>query len=63
MKRFRYDCQGLRLIRIEEAKPVCGQDFCDRCGDCLACYGADGCHGGESKESHLWIVYEEVTDD
>jgi hypothetical protein len=24
-------------------EPVCGQDFCPGCGDCLACYGDDMC--------------------
>lgn len=30
----------------------CGKTFCDRCGDCLACYGDDPCgsHGGD----HVW---------
>lgn len=38
----------------EEREPVCGEDFCDRCGDCLACYGEDECF---SKKGHLWIKY------
>ena len=24
--------------------PVRGEDFCDRCGDCLACYGEENCY-------------------
>jgi len=28
--------------------PVCGETFCEQCGDCLACYGEDPCvNGGE----------------
>ena len=27
---------------------VCGEDFCDECGDCLACYGSDPCFDGGS---------------
>ncbi len=59
MKRYVYS-EGLgHLIRIEEAVPVCGVDFCDTCGDCLVCYGEDPCHfGGE----HQWVVYEEPID-
>jgi hypothetical protein len=41
MRRHVYDPSGT-LLRVEEADPVCGEDFCDRCGDCLACY-QDGC--------------------
>jgi hypothetical protein len=42
--------------RIEEATPKCGEDFCDRCGDCLACFGEDPCVDGHRE--HLWVVYE-----
>lgn len=32
-------------------EPECGKDFCQRCGDCLYCYGSDPClHGDE----HIW---------
>ena len=46
-------------IKVEEAEPKCGEDFCDRCGECLACT-----EGWELKclpeyKEHLWIVYEE----
>lgn len=33
--------------------PVCGEDFCDACGDCLNCYSEEACfvtHG-----EHVWI--------
>lgn len=30
--------------------PRCGEDFCDDCGDCLACYYCP---------HQLWIVYED----
>jgi len=23
--------------------PICGENFCDDCGDCLHCYGEDTC--------------------
>jgi hypothetical protein len=40
-------------------EPECGEDFCDRCGDCLACYG-DGCYtGGDDPDprGHFWVKY------
>lgn len=36
---------------IEMGNPVCGEDFCDGCGDCLHCYG-DYCNGGCD-----WVIY------
>ena len=41
----------------EMGKPTCG-DFCDTCGDCLACYGeAAGrdCEAG----LHRWVIYND----
>lgn len=35
------------------ARPYCGEDFCDSCGDCLHCYADDYCPDG----SHMWVVY------
>ena len=35
----------------EMGNPICGQDFCDTCGDCLACY-RDYCFGGCK-----WVIY------
>lgn len=26
-----------------DVEAVCGEDFCDMCGDCLACYDGDPC--------------------
>jgi hypothetical protein len=37
------------------AVPICGEDFCDLCGDCLACYSGDPCPEG----GHSWVVYAE----
>jgi len=37
-----------------EAEPICGKDFCDRCGECLYCYGDDEC--GMCGD-HAWCVY------
>ena len=42
---------GTRIGKIRvPGGPVCGQDFCDGCGDCLVC---DFC------ACQQWIVYED----
>ena len=56
MKRLVYDWWGELLLREEDATPQCGKDFCDDCGDCLACYGEDDC-GGVPGRKHKWIAY------
>lgn len=35
---------------------VCGQDFCDACGDCMECYASDPCPWG----THRVVVYEDA---
>jgi hypothetical protein len=47
---------GDTLLRVEDAEPECGQDFCDSCGDCLSCYDGDWCPRG----SHRWIEYAAI---
>src|SRR5262245_11857575 len=42
-----------RIVEQLAAEPKCGEDFCDHCGDCLACYAEDGCPRG----FHTWCVY------
>lgn len=42
-----------------EAEPECGRDFCDSCGDCLACYGGDPCFGSSLEGDHAWFVYKD----
>ena len=56
MTRYVYNARGDKRLRVEDAVPVHGEDFCDSCSDCLACHGKELCLGGYS---HLWIVYEE----
>ncbi len=53
--------RGNDLILVEKSmKPVCGEDFCDTCGDCLNCYGDDPCyHGDGFKAKHVWVFYQE----
>ena len=40
------------LVEMVEAVPVCGEDFCDWCGDCLHCYGDDTDYC-----AHRWVKY------
>lgn len=44
-------------IEDEEMQPVCGKDFCDLCGDCLACYWESACpYSGNGH--HVWVIAE-----
>lgn len=38
---------------VPTGEPICGEDFCDDCGECLACY-PDGWEG----HSHTWVKYQ-----
>ena len=39
---------------VINTEPIHDEDFCDRCGDCLKCYGEDKCvNGGE----HFFVRY------
>ena len=35
---------------MTDGEYVCGEDFCDTCGDCLVCYIGDECRDG----GHHW---------
>lgn len=35
-------------------RPICGVDFCDDCGDCLACYQDEEC--AASDDGHSWVI-------
>jgi hypothetical protein len=48
--------EGDVFIRRDDAEPVCGEHFCDRCGDCLHCYGDLECYEGDV---HRWVQYGE----
>jgi len=37
---------------MEMGDPVCGEDFCDECGDCLSCYGE-----GWGDHTCFWVIY------
>jgi hypothetical protein len=46
---------GIDISRaIEDSKPVCGKDFCEQCGDCLACYWEDQCQHSPDGQ-HSWV--------
>lgn len=57
MKRYVYDAAGETLLRVEKGTPVCGEDFCDRCGDCLACHAWECTNG----KGCWWVVYEDAS--
>ncbi len=38
---------------VEMGDPICGEDFCDSCGDCLHCYN-EYCEGG-----CFWVMYKD----
>lgn len=40
---------------MDMGNPVCGDDFCDQCGDCLHCYAGQYCPSGE----HTWVIYKD----
>lgn len=46
-------------IDVVDAEPECGEHFCDRCGDCLSCYGFDPCWATNDAQEHLWIEYKD----
>lgn len=46
------------LLFSRRAEPVCDEDFCDSCGDCLVCHAEDRCHGSDDGRHH-WVRYVE----
>ena len=59
VKKCVYDEYTCELLRVEDAEPECGVDFCDRCGDCLHCYEYGPCYDGtEECDEHFWVAYE-----
>ena len=35
--------------------PICGEDFCEECGDCLGCNSNEKCYGPNSRGGpHVW---------
>lgn len=50
------------VIDTIEAEPKCGIDFCDSCGDCLACYSAFDC-AVRGDYGHRWVLYVGINDE
>lgn len=52
----------IEIVGGEKGKtysPVCAEDFCEHCGDCLACFGEDDClypPKFAEGQPHLWDV-------
>lgn len=42
-------------VELEMGDPVCGEDFCDTCGDCIYCYSED-CFRVQGHPSR-WVIY------
>lgn len=42
------------MTENNDPAPVCGEDFCEECGDCLVCYGEDRCQVSEDGK-HSWV--------
>ncbi len=53
-----FNHNGTVFLRTEDITPVCGLDFCDECGDCLACYGGDECLD-ITNGIHRFVRYED----
>jgi len=54
IKRLIADSKG-SIIGSEEAEPICGEDFCETCGECLWCYVGEPCY--PDKGNHMWVRY------
>ena len=50
------------LLGTFDLTPVCGNDFCDQCGDCLECSGGDPCWYNAYGD-HLWVHYVDSLDE
>jgi hypothetical protein len=47
---------GTYIVDDAARIPKCGEDFCDRCGDCLACESDTCWYGGYDNGPHLWVI-------
>jgi len=59
MVRYIANAKG-QIVGEEEAEPVCQEDYCDACGDCLVCYAEDPCYSegdDASEDGHMWVRY------
>ncbi len=49
-----FDINTNEFLYNGKTEPICGEDFCDTCGDCLVCYWEDDCIDGNC---HYWVKY------
>ena len=58
MRRYVANAEG-KVVDYEDAEPICSEDFCDSCGDCLVCYSEENCRGleGGLPKQHIWVRY------
>jgi hypothetical protein len=61
MIKYLYRSEGINYIFIKtvEEYPVCGENFCESCGDCLACAEEwdSECIYDEQNGQHFWVEY------
>lgn len=55
------------VVAILKKTPVCSEDYCEQCGDCLECHGEDDCYGngehkGEKHDLHIHLEDLRVDD-
>jgi hypothetical protein len=48
-----------KVIREEDREPICGEDFCEDCGDCLACGGSEPCYTVAKAEPGVHRFFKE----
>jgi hypothetical protein len=48
------------FLKAVDDQPVCGEHFCESCGDCLACAEEwdSKCIYNEYDGSHFWVEYD-----
>ena len=49
----------LNLQRDKPRIPICGEDFCEECGDCLHCYDGECVDDGSHNSYVLWYDRDE----
>ena len=48
-------------VFYKNLEPICGQDFCENCGDCLCCYEGDECSEAPAPGyGHSWCMTKEI---
>ncbi|MBZ0292493.1 MAG: hypothetical protein K8L99_07980 [Anaerolineae bacterium] len=58
MKASIYDEKTDEFMGTANLAPVCGEDYCESCGECLACCGEDSCWIYDvEQDEHFWVVY------